>query len=366
MGAMREAEAVAAGVDAYRRAGVDIDAGARAVGLMRRAVSRTHGPQVLADLGHFGGFYAPEGYVGVLVASADGVGTKLMLTSIMGTYRLAGHDIVNHCVNDILACGARPLFFLDYIAASRIVPESMAEVVEGMSEACVEARCALIGGETAELPGIYREGALDVAGFIVGSVPRNRMVLGKEIRPGDIVLALPSSGLHTNGYTLARKVLGLDGDPEVARERLMRYDQELGRTLGEALIEPHRSYLSEIGHLLEMPEMPIKGMAHITGGGLLDNIPRALPEGCAVEIDTDAWRVPPIFRVIEEQGEVYYQEMARVFNMGLGMVLITSPEKIGTILELVPECAEVGRVVAHEIGERVILRGDGWPKGIGR
>ena len=282
--------------DAYRDAGVDIDAGNRAVELMRSAVRATFGPQVLADLGHFGGIYAlGEGpHAQVLVSSADGIGTKLKLTSILGTYANAGRDIVNHCVNDILTCGARPIFFLDYVAAEKIVPEQVADVVTGMAAACREAGCALLGGETAEMPGIYRLGEFDVAGFIVGTVQRNQLVLGTGIEPGDFVFALPSSGLHTNGFSLARKVFGLDdSDPQANRERLNRYEPSLGKTLGEALVKPHRSYLSEIAPLLEMPERPIKGMAHITGGGLIDNIPRVLPEGCAVELIGKAGRCRP-------------------------------------------------------------------------
>ncbi len=346
--------------NAYRRAGVDIDAGTRAVELMRAAVRSTFGPQVLADLGHFGGVFAPEGYAPggqehVLVASADGVGTKLKLASILSAYRSVGHDIVNHCVNDILTCGARPLFFLDYVAASRIVPEQIAEVVAGMAEACRAAGCALIGGETAEMPGVYLPGEFDVAGFIVGSAPRDRLVLGKDIRPGDMVMGLPSNGLHTNGYSLARAALGLDGDPDEVRARLNTYDGRLGCTLGEALIRPHSSYLPDITPLLDMPERPIKGMAHITGGGLFDNIPRVLPEDCAVELEAGAWPVPPIFHLIQQVGHVSEAEMARVFNMGLGMVLIVAPEHADAVERVVPNALRVGRVVKHEGESRVVL-----------
>ncbi len=347
-------------VAAYRQAGVDIDAGNRAVELMRRSVGSTHGPQVLADVGYFGGLYALDGQNPngpVLVASADSVGTKLMLTSIMGTYGKAGQDIVNHCINDILACGARPLFFLDYVASSHIVPEQVAEVVAGMASACRVAGCALIGGETAELPGIYQTKEFDVAGFIVGNVARDRLVLGKEIQPGDVVLALPSSGLHTNGYSLARKVLGLEGDPVEVRRRLDTYEEALGCTLGEALVEPHRSYLAEIAPLLDMPGRPIKGMAHITGGGLIDNIPRVLPDGCAVELDTSAWDVPPLFRLIQAAGHIDPTEMARVFNMGVGMALIVAPDQAGSVQASLSESAEIGRVVPQTGDERVVLRG---------
>jgi phosphoribosylformylglycinamidine cyclo-ligase len=348
--------------DAYRQAGVDIDAGGRAVELMRASVRSTFGPGVLADVGYFGGLFALDGDAPngtVLVASADGVGTKLKLAFILGTHRNAGHDIVNHCINDILACGAKPLFFLDYIASGRLVPEQTAEVVAGIAEACRAAGCALLGGETAEMPGMYHAGEYDVAGFIVGSVQRDRLVLGEGIVPGDIAVALPSNGPHTNGYSLVRKVLGLDGHAIEARERLDRYEESLGSTLGEALTRPHRSYLPQIATLLDMPERPIKGMAHITGGGLIENIPRMLPEGCAVELDTEAWRVPPIFRLIQREGGIAQAEMARVFNMGLGMVVIVAPEHDRLVKEVVPESIIVGRIVRQDGDRRVTFVGDG-------
>ncbi|HEX8598473.1 MAG TPA: phosphoribosylformylglycinamidine cyclo-ligase [Chloroflexia bacterium] len=349
----------AAPANTYRQAGVDIDAGARTVGLMRAAVRGTFGPNVLADLGHFGGLYAldPSSENGpVLVASADGVGTKLKLAFALGTHRLIGHDIVNHCINDILACGARPLFFLDYVAAGKLVPEQTAEVVTGMAEACKAAGCALLGGETAEMPGMYASGEYDVAGFIVGMVARDRILRGHDIEPGDVVMALPSNGLHTNGYSLAREVLGLNGDPEQARERLSEYNETLGTTLGEALTRPHTSYLNNIAPLFDLPERPIKGLAHITGGGLLDNIPRVLPQDCAVELDTVAWSVPPIFRLIQKAGGIEPSEMARVFNMGLGMVLIVSPEHAELVESKLPNVIRAGRVVAWGGDERVSLR----------
>lgn len=347
--------------DAYRQAGVDIDAGARAVQLMRRHVRATFGPEVLADLGHFGGLYAlsnsPDGQV--LVASADGVGTKLKLVFALGTHRNAGMDIVNHCTNDILVCGARPIFFLDYVASGKIVPEQIADVVTGMAEACQAAGCALLGGETAEMPGMYHEGEYDVAGFIVGTVARDRLVLGNTIAPGDIVLALPSNGLHTNGYSLARKVFGLDGTLGEVQERLNRHEPELGRTLGEALTEPHRSYLPEIGPLLDLPERPVKGMAHITGGGLLDNIPRILPEGCAAQLYTDTWQVPAIFRMIQRRGGIAASEMARVFNMGLGMIVVVAPQHAAMVQEKTPGILRVGTIIEQGDGSRVQFKGRG-------
>ena len=341
---------------AYRQAGVDIDAGTRSVELMRAAVRSTFGPQVMADLGYFGGMYALDGGAQVLVASADGVGTKIKLASLLGAFRSAGHDIVNHCVNDILTCGAKPIFFLDYIASDSIVPEQIAETVTGMAEACRAAGCAILGGETAEMPGVYRLGEFDVAGFIVGTVQRDHIIRGVDITPGDIVIALPSNGLHTNGYSLARKVFGLDdNDRRAALERLNKYEPSLGQTLGEALVAPHTSYLNTIVPLLDMPQRPIKGMAHITGGGLIDNIPRALPEGCAVELDTRAWNVPPIFNLIQSEGQIEPDEMARVFNMGLGMVLFASPEGAALLKREMPQSIEVGKVVKQRGNERVYV-----------
>jgi phosphoribosylformylglycinamidine cyclo-ligase len=343
--------------DAYRQAGVDIDAGARAVELMRSAVRSTFGPQVMADLGHFGGLYALDGQADtVLVASADGVGTKVKLSSLLGAHRSAGHDIVNHCVNDILTCGARPIFFLDYIASEKIIPEQVAETVAGMAEACRDAGCALLGGETAEMPGVYRVGEYDVAGFVVGTVQRDRMVLSEGIVAGDMVLGLPSNGLHTNGYSLARRVFGLDdSDREAALARLKRHEPALGRTLGEALVAPHTPYLAEIAPLLDLPERPVKGMAHITGGGLVENIPRVLPEGCAVELDATMWEVPPVFELIQSEGQIKPYEMARVFNMGLGMVLFASPEHAELVQAQSPRARRVGRVVEQAGNERVIM-----------
>lgn len=345
--------------DAYRQAGVDIDAGARAVELIRGAVRATHGPNVLADLGHFGGLYAldaksPDGPV--LVASADGIGTKLKLAFALGTHRLVGHDIVNHCINDILVCGTRPLFFLDYIASGKLDPVQTAEVVRGMAEACKAAGCALLGGETAEMPGMYKPGEYDVAGFIVGTVRRDRLTLGADIETGDVVLALPSNGLHTNGYSLARKALGLDDDMEQARNRLNSYNVEIGGTLGEALTRPHTSYLAAITPLLDLVERPIKGMAHITGGGLVENIPRVLPEGCAVELDTAAWQVPPIFDLIQKAGSISSGEMARVFNMGIGIVIVVASMNVKLVENRLPGAIRVGRVVEKSGSERVIIR----------
>lgn len=305
----------------YRDAGVDIDAGNRAVALMAEAVRSTHTPSVLRSIGAFGGLFAAdalrEARDPVLVVSTDGVGTKTLIAAAMGRYETIGHDLVNHCINDILVQGARPLFFVDYIAAGRLDPEMVAAIVRSCATACRAARCALIGGETAEMPDVYLPGAFDLAGTIVGWVERDQIVDGREVCPGDLCLGLPSSGLHTNGYSLARKVFA-----DVSWDTVF---PELSQPLGEALLTPHRSYLPVVERLWEAG-VRIKAMAHITGGGFVDNIPRVLPPDVIVCLRRDAWEVPPIFRLIQRRGGVGEEEMYRVFNMGIGMVLILSPQ----------------------------------------
>jgi len=337
--------------DAYRAAGVDIDAGNRAVDLMRAAVQSTYGPEVLAGIGAFGGLYdaarlqklkAP-----VLVASTDGVGTKTKVATALGMVDGLGEDIVNHCINDILVQGARPLFFLDYIASSRLDPELVARVVAGAAKACREAGCALLGGETAEMPGVYAPGEIDLVGTIVGWVERERIIDGSAIRPGDVAIGLASSGLHTNGFSLARRVL--------ANEPLTGNHPALGRPLGEALLVPHRSYLTQIEQMEKRGR--IMGLAHLTGGGF-ENIVRILPAGTAVRVDPMAWPVPDLFRLIQRLGKVEEAEMYRVFNMGIGMVAFVAPEDAPAVLAAVDEPAWlIGQVVPQGVeGERVI-----WP-----
>ncbi|MCS7177985.1 MAG: phosphoribosylformylglycinamidine cyclo-ligase [Anaerolineae bacterium] len=328
----------------YRDAGVDINAGNRAVALMAEAVRSTHTPSVLQSIGAFGGLFAAdflrEARDPVLVVSTDGVGTKTLIAAAMGCYDTIGHDLVNHCVNDILVQGARPLFFVDYIAAGRLDPEVVAAIVQSCAEACRAARCALIGGETAEMPDVYRPGAFDLAGTIVGWVERDRVVDGRDVRPGDLCLGLPSSGLHTNGYSLARRVFA-----DVSWDTVF---PELGRPLGEVLLTPHRSYLPMVERLWEAG-VPIKAMAHITGGGFADNIPRVLPPGVVVRLRRDAWEVPPIFRLIQRRGGVDEEEMYRVFNMGIGMVLILAPEEAHRACALLGDGALlIGEVRAGE------------------
>ncbi|MGC9335770.1 MAG: phosphoribosylformylglycinamidine cyclo-ligase, partial [Anaerolineae bacterium] len=331
------------GGSAYAEAGVDIEAGNRAVELMRQAVRSTHTPAVLTDIGLFGGLFALQEAIRardpVLVASTDGVGTKTMVAAAMGRYDTIGQDLVNHCANDILVQGARPLFFLDYFAASELDPEQVAAAVAGCAQACRALDCALIGGETAELPGVYHPGEFDLAGAIVGWVEREAIIDGRHVRPGDICLGLPSSGLHTNGYSLARRVLAPIGWQTVV--------PELGQTLGEALLTPHRAYLRPVEALWDQG-VGIKAMAHITGGGFLDNLPRVLPLGVGVEIHRSAWDVPAIFQLIQARGGISTMEMYRVFNMGIGLVLVVAPEEVEAALSAVPEAAVIGRAVTWD------------------
>lgn len=331
---------------AYQAAGVDIDAGGEALRRIRETVRTTFTPGVVADVGHFGGLFELPATGGgqVLVASADGVGTKLKLAFVSNKHDTIGQDLVNHCVNDILACGARPLFFLDYFATSQLEPSVLEAVVAGLAAACRENACALLGGETAELPGMYKPGEYDLAGFIVGQVPRDQIVDGRNIEPGHLLFGLPSNGLHTNGYALARAALGLTGPPEVVRSRLVESLPGHGQALEELLLATHRSYLHVIAPALD--ERLVSGMAHITGGGLVDNVPRMLPAGVTARIDTGSWRVPLIFDAIAERGRVDEREMYRVFNMGIGFVLACAPEQAQRLRDVLPEAMLIGDVVA--------------------
>ncbi len=336
---------------AYAAAGVDIAAGERAVDLMKEAVRRTYTPAVLAGIGPFGGLFSLEEMADrdlVLVASTDGVGTKTVLAAALGRYDTVGYDIVNHCLNDILVQGARPLFFLDYVAMGRLDPEQVADIVRGCAEACQAIGCALIGGETAEMPGVYRPGTFDLVGAMVGWVERGAIVDGRTVQAGDLCLGLPSSGLHTNGYSLARRVLaGLGWDALLP---------ELGRPLGEVLLTPHRAYLKEV-ETLWAAGIRIKAMAHITGGGFAGNIPRVLPDALGVRLERAAWEVPAIFRLIQERGRVSVEEMYQVFNMGIGLVLLLGREQAGRAQALLPETVCIGEVVPWEgAGPRVQWR----------
>lgn len=311
----------------YRDAGVDIDAANRATEKIKELARATFNVRTLSDIGSFGGMFDgafPAMRQPVLVASADGVGTKLKIAFATKVHNTIGRDLVNHCVNDILVQGARPLFFLDYIATGKLTPETVASLVEGVANGCRENGCVLLGGETAEMPGFYADGEYDVAGFIVGVVDRKKVIDGHSIAPGDVVLGLPSVGLHTNGYSLARKLFF-----EVAGYRTDTYLDELCETVGAALLKPHLSYLRALEGLLDSGV--IKGLAHITGGGLLENIPRVLPGGTRVEIRRGSWPVLPIFTLMQRVGKIADAEMYRTFNMGVGMVIICAVSGVSTI-----------------------------------
>jgi phosphoribosylformylglycinamidine cyclo-ligase len=328
----------------YASAGVDIDAANRATEKIKELARATFNARTLSEIGSFGGMFDgafPALRAPVLVASADGVGTKLKIAFATGTHNTIGRDLVNHCVNDILVQGARPLFFLDYIATGKLAPETIASIVAGIANGCRENGCVLLGGETAEMPGFYADGEYDVAGFIVGLVDREKIIDGKTIAVGDIVLGMPSVGLHTNGYSLARKLFF-----EVGGHSTDTYLDELGETVGAALLKPHLSYLRALEGLLDSGV--IKGLAHITGGGLLENIPRILPEGTSVEIKRGSWPVLPIFELMQRIGNIEDAEMFRAFNMGVGMVIVcaeTDASKIkGHIESSGGACYEIGRI----------------------
>jgi len=333
----------------YKASGVDIDAGNETVRRIRGLARATFTSGVLSEIGSFGGLFRLEPgqfREPVLVASADGVGTKLKVAFLAQRHDTIGGDLVNHCVNDILVQGAEPLFFLDYLATGRLSPEVAESIVGGMAAACRDNGCALLGGETAEMPGFYSDGEYDVAGFIVGAVDRSRLITGRTIAVGDVLVGLPSSGLHTNGYSLARRVifehLGLEVDS---------YVPELSRTVGDALLEQHRSYLPIIKPLLDGGR--IKAMAHITGGGITDNLPRVLPHGTTAVVDTSAWKVPALFTWIERSGSIPHEDMMRTFNMGIGLIIVTRRDDAEP---LIGELAARGGRDACVIGE--IVRGE--------
>ena len=330
----------------YKASGVDIDAGNETVRRIRGLARSTFTPGVLSDIGSFGGLFRLEpGQFKdpVLVSSADGVGTKLKVAFMANRHDTVGQDLVNHCVNDILVQGAEPLFFLDYLATGRLTPSVAELIVGGMAAACRENNCALLGGETAEMPGMYADGEYDLAGFIVGAVDRPRLINGRAIRVGDVLVGVPSSGLHTNGYSLARRIvfehLGLRVDSHVAA---------LGKTVADALLEPHRSYLPMVHPLLAAGR--IKGMAHITGGGITDNLPRVLPHGTAAVVDASAWKVPPLFTWLRESGKVPADDMYRTFNMGIGLIIVCARDQAEPLID---ELAARGARDSRVIGEVV-------------
>ena len=308
---------------------------------MKTAVHSTFGPEVLSGVGSFGGLFdigAAKGMAQpVLVASTDGVGTKTMVAAAMNRWDSIGQDIVNHCLNDILVQGARPLFFLDYVASAKLNPEQIATVVSGIATACREAGCALIGGETAEMPGVYQSGELDLVGTVVGLVDRGQIIDGSRIEAGNVILGLPSCGLHTNGYTLARRAL--------AELDWTAVQPDLNDTIGNVLLTPHRSYLGEV-QMLQSAGIDIRGLAHITGGGLIDNPPRIFPAGLGARLHRNSWPVPPIFDLIQGQGQISDAEMAHVFNLGLGMLVMIPREQVEQAVTAVPEALIVGEIVS--------------------
>jgi phosphoribosylformylglycinamidine cyclo-ligase len=325
----------------YARSGVDIDAGQTAVDLMKDAVRATYTPDVLSDTGNFGGLFAATALQAmtapILVASTDGVGTKTKVAAALDRWDSIGQDLVNHCINDILVQGARPLFFLDYVASSKLIPAQIAAIVSGMAQACQHAGCALLGGETAEMPGVYAMGEVDVVGTIVGVVDRAQLLDGSRIQANDVIIGLPSSGLHTNGYSLARAVL--------ADEDWTTHHAQLGMSIGSALLQVHRPYIQQI-QALRAADVDIRGLVHITGGGIVDNLPRVLPETVTAIIDRTSWTCPPLFDLIQTIGAIDTAEMYRVFNMGIGMIVIVPPADAERVSAIIDDAGRIGRVVA--------------------
>jgi phosphoribosylformylglycinamidine cyclo-ligase len=336
----------------YKSSGVDIDAGNEVVRRIKGLARSTFTPGVLSEIGSFGGLFRlePGRFADpVMVASADGVGTKLKVAFLAARHDTVGEDLVNHCVNDILVQGARPLFFLDYLATGRLAPEVAEQVVAGIARGCRANGCALLGGETAEMPGFYAEGEYDLAGFIVGAVDRARIVNGTALQPGDSLVGLTSTGLHTNGYSLARRIVF-----DMLHLRVDAVVPELGTTIGDALLAVHRSYLRVIEPLLEEPDL-VRGLAHITGGGITDNLPRILPPGVGARIDRRAWDVPPVFRFLGNAGHVPADDMYRSFNMGIGLIVACRAADTDRVVGMLRQAGESPRVVGELVqGDRAV------------
>jgi len=331
----------------YALAGVDIPLADKVKKIIARQARTTFRSEVIGSE-FFGSMFQLKRYhEPVLVSSTDGVGTKLKIASLLGKNDTVGRDIVNHCVNDILCCGAEPLFFLDYIAMEKLRPEQIEAIISGIVEACHEVGCSLIGGETAEMPGIYSQGNYDLVGFIVGVVEKKNILDSSSIIPDDVILGLPSSGLHTNGYSLVRRVFGIDASPSC----LNKFYPELGKSLGEELLQIHRCYYPQL-----KPALPlIKAIAHITGGGFIGNIPRILPQGLAAHLNKHSWDIPPIFKLIQKEGDIKESEMYRVFNMGIGMTIVCSRRQVTKIISILPQAKVIGEIVKREDKERVII-----------
>jgi phosphoribosylformylglycinamidine cyclo-ligase len=332
---------------AYTLSGVDINLADAVKSKAARHVRSTSRPEVIGS-GFFGSMFLLKGYdEPVLVSSTDGVGTKIKIASLLRRNNTVGIDIVNHCVNDILCCGAEPLFFLDYIAMGKLKPDQIEHIISGIAQACREVGCSLVGGETAEMPGIYSQESYDLVGFIVGVVEKRNVIDGTAIVLDDVILGLPSSGLHTNGYSLVRRVFGIDDNPS----SLGKIYPELGKSLGEELLQIHRCYYPQLKPALPM----IKGIAHITGGGFTGNIRRILPQGLAAQLHRNAWDIPPIFRLIQQEGCIEQAEMYRVFNMGIGMTIVCSPHQVDKIVGLLPQAKVIGEITKFADEERVII-----------
>ena len=330
----------------YRSAGVDIDEADRAVSAIQKLARRTLTRNVLTSMGSFGAGFSLKGWRDpVLISSADGVGTKLKIAFATGRHDTVGEDLVNHCVNDVAVQGARPLFFLDYFSVGKLDAKVCASVVSGIARACKKNGCALIGGETAEMPGLYAEGEYDLAGFIVGAVERKRLLTGSGIQPGDLLLGLPSNGLHTNGYSLARKILLEDHG-----HALNKNFAELAGTLADELLRVHRSYLKPLAALQE--KNLLEGAAHITGGGLTGNVPRILPKGCAVEISPASWPTQPVFELLRNAGNIPLDDFRRTFNLGIGMVLVVSEKKLAAASSLLRKLREPFYLIGHVIAQK--------------
>lgn len=334
--------------ESYRAAGVDIEAGYKAVALMKEHVARTVIPGVVSDIGGFGGLFAPD-LTGirepVLVSGTDGVGTKLKIAFLLDKHDTVGIDCVAMCVNDVACAGAKPLFFLDYVAVGKNEPERVAAIVSGVAEGCVQAGCALIGGETAEMPGFYGEKEYDLAGFAVGLGDKQRLLTGERVQAGDAIIALASSGVHSNGFSLVRKVFGIG--PETINRRYA----EFSRTLGEELLTPTRIYVKPVLELLE--RVTVRGISHITGGGFYENIPRSLREGLSAKVDKAAVKTPPVFEVIAREGGIPERDMFNTFNMGVGMSVIVPADEASAALDVLRGCG----VEAYAFGE--LVEGDG-------
>jgi phosphoribosylformylglycinamidine cyclo-ligase len=338
----------------YRDAGVDLDAAASAKVRIMSLAKRTLGSNVVSEQGGFGGVIDPGANADtLLVSSTDSVGTKLRIAQAMNRHTTIGKDIVNHCINDIMPAGAVPLFFLDYIGLSNFDEELLAEIMEGLSVACTDAGCALLGGETATLPGIYHDDDYDLVGFIVGTVKRDRVIRPENTRAGDVIVGLPSSGLHTNGYSLVRKVFGIDDDAAVLKDTVPGDT----RTLGDALLEPHRSYLPVMKDTDGSIRREVKGLGHNTGGGIFKNVPRVIAKGLAAEIDVRSWKTPPLFAHIQRTGGIDDLEMFRVFNMGLGMAVVVAESDADNLLSSIEGAWMAGRLVPQTGKERVIAKG---------